>query len=87
MKLTLKQKIKKIEEWLDLLREDERINTVEKDNLLTIPIGNSKVFLDKENKNNDKILIDYIIIKRTELSMLDSRIVESIFKLSQKTPK
>lgn len=85
MKLTLKQKVKKIEEWLDLLREDERINTVEKDNLLTIPIGSSKVFLDKENKNNDKILIDYIVIKRTELSMLDSRIVESIFKLSQKS--
>lgn len=74
-----------IEEWLDLLREDERINTVEKDNLLTIPIGSSKVFLDKENKNNDKMLIDYIVIKRTELSMLDSRIVESIFKLSQKS--
>ncbi|HYG40974.1 MAG TPA: hypothetical protein VD908_20255 [Cytophagales bacterium] len=85
MKLTLKQKIKMIEEWLDLLREDERINTVEKDNLLTIPIGSSKVFLDKENKNNDKMLIDYIVIKRTELSMLDSRIVESIFKLSQKS--
>lgn len=86
MKITLKQKLKRIEEWLDQLRESEKVETIEKENI-TVPIGNSKVFLDKNNKMNDKILIDYIVIKRTELSMLDSRMVETIFKLSMKDSK
>lgn len=86
MKVTLKQKLKRIEEWLDQLRESEKVETIEKENV-TVPIGNSKVFLDKNNKMNDKILIDYIVIKRTELSMLDSRMVETIYKLSMKDSK
>ena len=83
MKITLKQKVQQIEAWLDNLREKEQENLVDKDNL-TVPVGTSKVFLDKNNKSNDKILVDYLIIKRSELSMVDTRIIETIFKLSQK---
>jgi FMN-dependent NADH-azoreductase len=81
MKLTLKQKIKEIETWFDQLRADEKIEQSEKE-LITVSVGKSKVFLDKNKKTNDKIQLDYIVIKRSEIPMLDSKIVESIYKLS-----
>lgn len=82
MKLTLKQKIKEIEAWLDQLRENEKVESGDKE-LTTVSVGKSKVFLDKNKKANDKIQVDYIIIKRSELSMLETKIVESIFKLAE----
>ena len=83
MKLTLKQKVAKIEEWLDILRANINLESSPND-IVTVPVGNSKVFLDKSNKNNDKILIDYIVIKRSELSMVEKSMIETIFKLTDK---
>jgi hypothetical protein len=81
MKVTLKQKLQTIESWLDQVREDEKVSESEKE-LVTIPVGKSKIFLDKINKKNDKIQLDFIIIKRSELSMVETKMIESIYKLA-----
>jgi hypothetical protein len=81
MKITLKQKLQTIEKWLDQVREDEKVSESDKE-LVTVPIGKSKIFLDKNSKKNDKIQLDFIIIKRSELSMVDTKMIETIYKLA-----
>jgi hypothetical protein len=81
MKITLKQKLQTIENWLDQVREDEKVIESDKE-LVTVPVGKSKIFLDKNNKKNDKIQLDFIIIKRSELSMVDTKMIETIYKLA-----